>query len=360
MLNRSSIPWAVKTFVNQVKRGNVSFDHVVQRGFVWDEERQSLLIHSLMEGFAVPPFYCKKDEKMYYIFDGKQRGMTFCRFLNGEFKLHENTPPVYLEGEEYDVWGSYYEDLPEELQEKICDYGLNITMYDNQITDKEVQELFYRINNGKSLTAIEHMRVKTPILKEVQALAEHPLVYKSVRPKGRTRYNHENLVMQVLAILNVEDVSFERKPFNGTMTNWSTLSEDQETTATACMDRINSIHEKILGEIEANETRMKTMVDKEAKKSLRVYTNKLTKAANKIKTRTHLVTLAYILNSHPEYDTDYCVRVLKSFFDGGKRTSVSERYNECAGSGSAHEQAIKGRIEEMSKYFVECSQSEAA
>ena len=64
-MNRLNVQWTAKTLVNQMKRGNVNFDNAVQRGLVWDVEKKSLLIHSMVYGYAIPAMYFTRDEKRF-------------------------------------------------------------------------------------------------------------------------------------------------------------------------------------------------------------------------------------------------------------------------------------------------------
>ena len=93
-MNRLNVQWTAKTLVNQMKRGNVNFDNAVQRGLVWDVEKKSLLIHSMIYGYAIPAMYFTRDEnKIYDSLDGKQRSNAICEFISDEFALSTNTPP---------------------------------------------------------------------------------------------------------------------------------------------------------------------------------------------------------------------------------------------------------------------------
>jgi len=51
MLKKANIQWSAKTLTNQIQKGNVLFECAIQRGYVWDNAKNSLLIHSLIEGY---------------------------------------------------------------------------------------------------------------------------------------------------------------------------------------------------------------------------------------------------------------------------------------------------------------------
>lgn len=93
MLKKANIQWSGKTLRNQIEKGQVSFDCAVQRNPVWDMSRKSLLIHSMIEGYPIPPFYfARKDDGKYDALDGQQRSLSIKGYLDGEFPLSDDTP----------------------------------------------------------------------------------------------------------------------------------------------------------------------------------------------------------------------------------------------------------------------------
>ena len=61
-MQRFNINWTAKALVNQMKKGKVNYDNAVQRNLVWDAEKKSLLIHSMIYGYAIPAMYFTRDE----------------------------------------------------------------------------------------------------------------------------------------------------------------------------------------------------------------------------------------------------------------------------------------------------------
>ena len=59
-LNKANITWSCKQIAKMAGNGTFTFDNIIQRSYVWEQKRKSNLIHSLIEGFPVPPFYEKK------------------------------------------------------------------------------------------------------------------------------------------------------------------------------------------------------------------------------------------------------------------------------------------------------------
>ena len=44
MIKKANISWTAKQIVKMVDKGTINFDNAVQRGYVWDNTRKSMLI----------------------------------------------------------------------------------------------------------------------------------------------------------------------------------------------------------------------------------------------------------------------------------------------------------------------------
>ena len=182
-MNRLNVQWTAKTLVNQMKRGNVNFDNAVQRGLVWDVEKKSLLIHSMVYGYAIPAMYFTRDEnKVYDSLDGKQRSNAICEFMNDEFALVTDTPPVYDDdGNMEDISGMTFSQLPEWVQDRINEYSLTIYYYEDNNTDENTAaEINVNENGSKVVLNVEtagtyvlHISFSMMAYNEVVSLGDH-------------------------------------------------------------------------------------------------------------------------------------------------------------------------------------------
>lgn len=48
MIKKANINWTAKQIVKMAEKGTINYDNAVQRGLCWDNERKSLLIHSII------------------------------------------------------------------------------------------------------------------------------------------------------------------------------------------------------------------------------------------------------------------------------------------------------------------------
>ena len=321
-MTKACIPWSAKTLANQMKNGKVNFDNAVQRGLVWDKDKKSLLIHSMIYEYPIPPLYFIKENGIYDSLDGKQRSNAISEFLNGEFALTENTPPVVDKeagGDEpvmLDIAGMTYDDLPEWAQSTIKDYGMTIYYFEN-ITEAEIREMFRRLNNGKPLTAVELTRVNTPCLVEFQQLAAHDAIQNVTTDAARKRFTDENIAMQIYHMVTEDKPDFSTQ----TVREWAkSVQTDEE------------IMGKIHAGLDAYCEFFSTLDSKEDKSILRA-----------VKTRTHFVSCAYYcyLALQEEKTQDEINSALREFFSG--KPSVSDEYNQTVGSGSAKPTAVQTR-----------------
>lgn len=142
-----------------------------QRKNVWSIPKQQKFIDSIFRRYYVPRVILrqvvpKRGEVKYEVIDGQQRINAVQNFFKEKFK----TPD--LSDLRSDISNEYYTDLPPEVQEYIEEQLLKGTLINgvDKPTDKKhqrlVSEIFWRLNEGMSLTYIEK---------------EHSKLYSAVR-----------------------------------------------------------------------------------------------------------------------------------------------------------------------------------
>ena len=76
-MQRFNINWTAKALSNQMEKGKVNYDNAVQRNLVWGVEKKSLLIHSMIYGYAIPAMYFTRDENGVYESSGRTLSANF-------------------------------------------------------------------------------------------------------------------------------------------------------------------------------------------------------------------------------------------------------------------------------------------
>ena len=327
MLKKANIQWSVKTLTKMVKTNKISFDNAVQRGHCWDKDRKSLLIHSILAGYPIPAFFAAKsqDDKgsaVYDMLDGKQRSNALVSFLSDDFAL-TSVPQVEYEDDEgnavcIDVNGMSFKELPECLQDAISDYSLTVYYFDG-ITEDEISELFWRLNNGKPLTAIELTRVKTKSKAAIQALAKHELFSTMLTESALSKFAQEEIILKALALIYTSKPSLDTKHIRA-------MCESMDVSA-AQVDELNAIFDAMLNHI--------VSIKEQGKKGL----------LKTITTRTHFLSCCYIQHkANKEGREDVVLPWMTSFFSSSVGPSTSSQYNDACRQGSSKAEAVDDRL----------------
>lgn len=228
MLKKSNIQWTAKQIAKMMDKGTLGFDNSVQRGLCWKTDKKILLIDSMFQNYPIPAFYAARNEdKTYDMLDGKQRCHAIKEFIEGKFKL-DGIEEVELEdGESIDVNGMSFEELPEELQDRVKDYSLTVYFF-LDLSDDQVSEMFYRLNNGKALSAIELTRVKAKSFDAIRELGNHEIFKNALTLKQVNKYTNEDIVIKTYAMLYTENPSFETKKIRPLMQDVEFTEQQKE------------------------------------------------------------------------------------------------------------------------------------
>lgn len=342
---RKSFPRMARDLKVMYDKGNLSFDNAVQRSFVWKntskDNRMSILIDSMMRGLPIPAMYCNcifEDikNKTYDFLDGKQRTTTIVKFLNDEFPL-VNIPTFEDEdGIEHDFNGLTFSQLPEDMRDTIKTYSITVYYYEN-MEQEDAEEMFRRLNNGKSLTAIELTRANAVSKTEISQLAKHEMFNIALSEKSIAAYANEDVVIKTWILLYSTKKSFETKNIRPVMRE-TVITKDQA-------EEINRIYDAFL-------------------KVYKILQNaEQSKVVKKILGKVHLISLMSILKKtiHENINIELVEKWLITFFGTGTRfVSINNKYNEYSkGRVAVTEEAVELRgkilLENFEKFLEESS-----
>ncbi len=336
--DKRSLPWSVKQMVSSMVKGTARFDNTVQRTLVWNNEKKSRLIHTAILNLPCPPLYAnvytnpETGKKVYDFLDGKQRSHAFKEFLNDEFELVDVPVLMFTDGKEFDINGYKFSELPEEMQDMIKNYSLNISTMED-LNEDEVTDLFYILNNGVALTKIEVSRVKAKALDAIREVASHPLFNAILTDKARAKYTNEDIVIKAFALLFHETGnSLENKDIRPYLEKMELDEEDIKG-----MNNLLTI--------------VQDMYNMEMNKKNNPMAKKV---AKRITTRTHLISLIpFIRRGYKEDRTvEDMVAWVESFFGTTTRnTTVSESYNLACKSASNSRDAVCDRDDALNESY---------
>ena len=157
--NRRSVAFdsydiSVRQLYDMILEGLIDIAPEYQRHFVWDENRQSQLIESLMLGIPVPNlFMATNRDSSWEVIDGLQRLTTIVNFIGDELIIKKNNPnctKLKLNGLEKlnGINNLLFEQLPKSVQLMFMTRPIRVTVL-NDRSDFEVRyDLFERLNTG--------------------------------------------------------------------------------------------------------------------------------------------------------------------------------------------------------------------
>ena len=165
------------------RRHRINFP-VYQRGEVWSEEKQRLLVDSILRGIDIPKLYLQyfKSDNGYEewdCIDGHQRIKAIVGFFDGEFEYK----------------GETFDDLSNDDRDKFEQYKLTIAEV-TEIDEEEVRLLFQRLQLGVPLNSGEKLNsILSDMGKFVTKMTEHPFL-KNVNIPTR-RFAKEQVCAQI-------------------------------------------------------------------------------------------------------------------------------------------------------------------
>jgi hypothetical protein len=138
-------PRTVHDVLRRINAGRYVMNPDFQRDFIWDDEKQSKLIESVIMRIPLPVLYLAEDEEgRMIVVDGLQRLSTFKRFFENELKLKLKDRP--------ELNGKRFRELAPKLQNRIEDCNLILYIIDSQVPERARLDIFERVNGGVALT----------------------------------------------------------------------------------------------------------------------------------------------------------------------------------------------------------------
>jgi hypothetical protein len=250
--------------------------------------------------------------------DGKQRSSAITGYFNNEYALT---------GVSDELEGKFFDDLTEDEKDTLISYSLTVYYFED-ITDEEVNEMFYRLNNGKALTAIELTRVKAKSFDKIKELSTHEIFTDALTESQINRYTNEDIIIKALVMLNVEKPSL-KNDFIRPYIIETEISDRMEAAVNTALTCIKEIHDRLLESGYA-------------------------KAAKKLYTRTHLISMVPLAVETFKQcvDIEVLTEFVKWFFTPEKRgASISATYNAHSASSSNSAYAVEMRDRELREYY---------
>ncbi|MBT2569729.1 DUF262 domain-containing protein [Planococcus sp. ISL-110] len=151
-------------FANERRTRSTVFDPYYQRNYVWDTDKASYFIESILLGTEIPPLVFFNTGKNIEVIDGRQRFETIKRFKDNRFHLTKNGLNIFK-----DLQKMSFEDFDVSLQDVFWDTKLRIIEFsivneptlDYRKEDQIKKEIFRRYNSG--ITPLKNAEIEKAI-----------------------------------------------------------------------------------------------------------------------------------------------------------------------------------------------------
>lgn len=327
MPQRFGTGWNAETILSMYSKGKYFFNNIVQRSLVWEPERKSNLIHSMIDDYPIPPFYTRQIDNGtsrpdYDYLDGKQRVHAIVEFMEDKLVL-KGCPLAHdpETDETVDINGLTYSQLSEEMKKKVRNYSFNVQYFTN-LSDEEVRLMFNKLNSGKPLTAKERNIANCVDISSLSEIAKHQLFEETYSERDKDKRKQIPILVKMYMMLNKKpaDISFISKSFNESIVSIQTTEEERKELV-AVLDKFYAVY---------------LLFDD---------TQKV--AAKKMMVETHFVSLVpFFKRAIDENIPDELVRdFIVSHFNG--KLVMTERYRNASHSSSAQTSNIIIRNEEL-------------
>lgn len=182
---------------------NIIFVPPFQRNFVWDINRSSKFIESLILGLPVPGIFLSKEKETgrLLIIDGQQRLLTLYAFKSGKFKQK----PFKLQNVQNDLAGKTYDELSAYDKNRLNDSIIHATVIrqDDPSNDESSIYLIYeRLNTGGKLLNAQEIRASIYYGEFNELLNDmvKNLVWREIFGKPNERLKEQELILRFFAL----------------------------------------------------------------------------------------------------------------------------------------------------------------
>lgn len=134
--------YSVFEFLRREEKGSLILSPDFQRNDVWNDQRQSELVESILMGIPIPVIYLFENENgIRQIIDGKQRTTALKKFINNNLVLKHLLMLPKLNGLRFN-------EIKPILQAKLEDYQINVYIIQPPTPEYVKFNIFERVNRG--------------------------------------------------------------------------------------------------------------------------------------------------------------------------------------------------------------------
>ena len=196
--------FTVDAVVSRLNRDDIRIPDF-QRGFVWNRQKASRFIESLLLGLPVPGIFLATDEdQRFIVVDGQQRLKSLKFFCNGYFNENKHRK-FSLTGIESEFAGKTYDSLSPEYRRKLDNSLLPaiIVRQDRPSDDKSsIYLIFERLNTGGVLLQPQEIRaaIYTGEFNDLLRSLNNNPHWRDMFGKVHNRMKDQELILRFLAM----------------------------------------------------------------------------------------------------------------------------------------------------------------
>ena len=157
IINYEALNPDIKTLYDNWKSGDLLLQPEFQRNFVWDEQKASNLIESILLKIPIPIIYTAEDIGIEEVIDGQQRLTSIFSFIDGKFPDGKEFKLKKLKILD-ELSGSNFIGLDESLRKSIFKRGLSVIKIRQNSNDDIKFEMFERLNTNITRLNAQELR----------------------------------------------------------------------------------------------------------------------------------------------------------------------------------------------------------
>lgn len=201
-------------FYNPERVKNTDFKPSYQRNYVWDDEKASYFIESILLGTEIPPLVYFRNSDKIEVIDGRQRYQTILKYKNNELKLKKSgLQKLGNTG----IANKYFKDIDDQLQDLFRETKLRIIEFsfhsrrgiNEDIEELVKKEIFKRYNSG--ITPLKPTEIDNAVYYEdglnsflKRKLQEDEIIYRDVSSVFHFEKNDIELILKKIRQLLVQ------------------------------------------------------------------------------------------------------------------------------------------------------------
>jgi len=314
----------------KIDNNEINLKPEFQRDFVWDINRASLFIDSLLIGLPIPSIFLgkSKEDENYIVIDGQQRLKSAYYYMEGSFITNDEPTIFSLKNLKDREWnGLTYAELDDKAKKRIRNAVINTTIIEDiNSRPKVVHDLFHRLNTGGMPLTDQEIRncvYSGEFNKQIMELNKNKnwrRLLGNTPPDKRLR--DAELILRFFALYHTVSV------YKPSMKIFLSNFQEENKRNTKFIEANKAIFEKTVD----------TIIDNIGSDAFRT-----TRAINKSITDAIMVGIAQIFSAGKE------PLEIKANY---QKLIANETFIKYTQSGTSTENNVKGRIDLARNYFL--------